>query len=362
MSKGRGRFGPILAAILMLLGMGTGVYATLQSNLTLSGTLQTSKVEIELNQPRIETEHVTPGQEISFAPTVTANGADCYVRLSVEIPNQSKTSDPLTIADLQPSAGWIWKGNVLYATKPLKHGESRKAIKGMVVPASWTEETASNIQINLTADAIQQAHFKPDFTRDAPWGTVEIKEHKTEDQTSEQTARKGKPEAITYVGNGLFEVPSGDLFANIPALLPGDQISDSITIQNGTDQPIELYFASVPQKDALLDEIGMKLSIGGTPFYDGTLDGEGLESERVLTTLGAGERTELEYEIHLPRDFENKFSLEADLLTWKIRAEGPDQAVQTGDEGSMYLLSALLFLSGAVLLVVHRKRKEDQFV
>lgn len=53
-----------------------------------------------------------------------------------------------------------------------------------------------------------------------------------------------------------------------------------------------------------------------------------------LTTLDAGESTELEYAVQLPADFENAFSLEADLMTWKLKAE-PNRAVQTGDDFSI---------------------------
>lgn len=349
----------VLAVCLILAGMGTGVYAALQSNLTLTGTLQTGKVEIELNQPDVEMDDVTPGQQILYQPTVTAKGADCYVRLNVEIENQSNTTEPLTVADIQPADGWVWKENVLYSTKPLATGETATAIEEIQIPADWTEETASDFQIHLTADAIQKAHFTPNFQNASPWGTVEIEEHKEDAHPEYRTARAAKPEGITYVGDGLFEVPSGDLFANFPELLPGDEASDSITIHNGTSQPITLSFSSIPQKKELLDQIGMKLSIGGKPFYDGTLDGKGLESEQVLTTLEARESTELEYSISLPTNFENEFSLEADLLTWKLKAEEPDRAVQTQDDFPLYVLSALLIASGAFLFVMNRKGKEE---
>ena len=253
----------VLAVCLILAGMGTGVYAALQSNLTLTGTLQTGKVEIELDQPDVELDDVTPGQQILYQPTVTAKGADCYVRLNVEIENQSNTTEPLTVADIQPADGWVWKENVLYATKPLATGETATVIEEIQIPADWTEETASDFQIHLTADAIQKAHFTPNFQNASPWGTVEIEEHKEDAHPEYRTARAAKPEGITYVGDGLFEVPSGDLFANFPELLPGDEASDSITIHNGTSQPITLSFSSIPQKKELLDQIGMKLSIGG---------------------------------------------------------------------------------------------------
>lgn len=353
------RFCRILATVLILAGLTTGVYAALQSQISLTGTLWTGNVEIELNQPDVDAEAITAGKQILYQQAVTANGADCYVRLTVDIAMDKETEAPLTTENLKAADGWIWKGNILYATKPLATGETVVAIEGIQIPAEWTEETASDFQIHLTADAIQKEHFVPNFASASPWGTIEIEEHKEDAHPEYRTARAAKPEAITYVGNGLFEVPSGDLFANFPELLPGDEASDSITIHNGTSQPITLSFSSIPQKKELLDQIGMKLSIGGKPFYDGTLDGKGLESEQVLTTLEARESTELEYSISLPTNFENAFSLEADLLTWELKAEEPGRAVQTGDDFSLYVLSALLIASGAFLFVMNRKRKEE---
>ena len=102
----------------------------------------------------------------------------------------------------------------------------------------------------------------------------------------------------------------------------------------------------------------MKLSISGKTFYNGTLDGKGLEPERVLTALEAGESTKLEYSISLPTDFENEFSLEADLLTWKLEANEPDKAVQTGDEFPLYVLSALLIGAGTGILILKHRRKD----
>lgn len=353
------QFCKVLAVALILTGLTIGIYAALQNQISLNGTLWTGNVEIELDQPDVDAKAITAGQQILYQPTVTAKGADCYVRLTVNIAMDKETEDPLTTENLEAADGWIWKGNVLYATKPLETGETAVAIEEIQIPADWTEEAASDFQIHLTADAIQKAHFTPNFQNALPWGTVEIEEHKEDAHPEYRTARAAKPEGITYVGDGLFEVPSGDLFANFPELLPGDEASDSITIRNGTSQPITLSFSSIPQKKELLDQIGMKLSIGGKPFYDGTLDGKGLESEQVLTTLEAGESTDLEYSISLPTNFENAFSLEADLLTWELKAEEPDRAVQTGDDFSLYVLSALLIASGAFLFVMNRKRKEE---
>lgn len=351
-------FCKVLAVVLILAGMGTGVYAALQNQISLTGTLQTGKVEIELSQPEIETNDVTPGQQIPYQPAVTAKGADCYVRLTVEIQNAQETNHPFSTKNLKAADGWIWKENILYSTVPLKTGETRTAIEEIEIPADWTSETASDFKIELMADAIQQAHFTPDFRSGSPWGTVEILEHKT-GSVNYREAKKIKPGTITYVGAGQFEVPTGDLFANFPALLPGDTASDSITIMNGTDRPVTIYFSNVPQKAELLDEIGMKLSISGKTFYNGTLNGKGLESERILTALGARESAKLEYSISLPTDFENEFSLEADLLTWKLKVEEADGAVQTGDELPLYW-PALLIGSGAWILFLSRRRKEER--
>ena len=80
----------------------------------------------------------------------------------------------------------------------------------------------------------------------------------------------------------------------------------------------------------------------------------------MLTTLDAGESTELEYAVQLPADFENAFSLEADLMTWKLKAE-PNRAVQTGDDFPFYGLSAILIGAGAGILLLSRKgRKEEE--
>lgn len=347
-----------LAGILILASMGSGVYAALQNQISLSGSLWTGNVELELERPEVDTEAITPGQRIVYQPTVTAKGAECYVRLTINIDNQKESKEPLTIENIQPAKGWIWKENTLYATRPLQTGETITAIEGIEIPAGWTEETASDFQIQLTADAIQAAHFTPDFQSAWPWGSVEIEEHKEEAHPEYRTARAAKPEEITYVGDGFFEVPSGDLFANFPELLPGDEASDSILIRNGTRHPITLSFSNIPEKKEQLDEIGMRLSIGGMPFYTGTLDGEGLESERVLTELDAGESTELGYSINLPKDFENVFSLEADLLSWKLEAKEERRAVQTGDEFPLELLSALLACSGIGLLLFDRRRRK----
>lgn len=357
--KGKKRFYRILAVFLLLAGIGTGAFAALQRNLTLSGTLWTGNVEIELTQPAVDTEDLTPGQTIRYTPEVTAKGADCYVRLTVDIEMEQETGMPLTTEELEPAKGWIWKGNTLYATEPFKSGETRRAIEEIEVPADWTGETASDFQIHLTADSIQEAHFTPDFQSASPWGMIEVEEHKDTAHPEYRTARQAKPETITYVGNGLFEIPSGDLFSDFPEMLPGDTASDSIAIKNGTKEPIELSFVSVPQKEELLDRAAMKLSIGGKTFYDGTLDGNGLESKQVLTRLDAGESTKLDYSVTLDSNFENAFSLEADLLTWKLEAKEPDKAVQTGDRFPLYVLSAMLLCSGAFLLVLNAKRKEE---
>lgn len=350
------RFYKVIAVLLIITGTAVGAYAALQNSITLRGTLSTGHVEIELTEaelPTADKEAVTPGKVIEYIPQITAKGADCYVRLTVDIQMDRDTPRPLCADDITVPDGWIWKGDTLYLTRPVAHGETVDAAECITIP-DWTNETAADFRIELTADAIQSTSFEPDFVSENPWGTVEIREHK-EGSVKIGTAEQAKPGTITYVGSGLFEVPSGDLFADFPEMLPGDTASDFIMIKNGTDNAIELSFKNVPQQKALLDEVGMKLSIGGREFYDGTLDGQGMEEQEVLTRLNAGESTRLDYEINLPTDFENEFSLEADVLSWQIKAQ--EDAPKTGDSFPLYAVSIMLIISGGLMLLLCRRKR-----
>ncbi len=192
-----------------------------------------------------------------------------------------------------------------------------------------------------------------------------------------------------------------DLFTNFKNMMPGDTLTDTITIVNrlwGYDY-IRVYLEAVPhvkgsndltysesyeekdQKDEeplagrdetiasmedFLSQLTLTVKKGSTELYKGEPHKlEGKTSNRIY--LGSIRRNplknsmKLDLQLHMPIDLDNEYADRVGEVDWRITIEGRDDAnPKTGDYIITGAVAALIVSAAAlVVLFIIKKRKKD---
>ncbi len=372
MKREKKRIRRYLCLFLVCLCVGTVVYGAVRQEIPVTGRFRSGSVALDLNtysrdgkvlRETVPEGAVTAGKRISYIPEITAVRADCYVRLRVTFDMKKKVPAPLTVSGLKLNKGWVRKGDQIYYTKPLKTGKSSCAFEEIIIPETWNRDTASDFTVHLTADAIQAEHFAPDFESDTPWGAVEIEEEKETDPNDYRRARPLRQEhSLTYQGNGIFELPSADLFSNFSPAAAGDRKKDCLRMKNDSGKKIRLSFrCTPPEARAFPARVRLELYVGERRIYAGPLSGERLRVYQNLADLKPGEEQMLRFELSVPERLRNRFSAEMGKVVWFFRAEEMERsgsAVQTGDAFPYILLILFLTGSGSTLILLCKRRKQ----
>lgn len=354
---------------------GVAVYAATQGEIAVTNQFQTGSVDLELKtyskteegeQEAVPGDAVAANQTISYIPRIMATRADCYVRLLVDIVMEKEIADPITLDGIELAEGWVQKGDLLYYTKPLKNGETVTPFETIHVPESWNGDNASGFDVYLVADAIQAANVTPDFESGSPWGTVEIEMAKEEEKTDYRVVKQVKDaHTLSYQGNGTFELSSKDLFENFSTALTGDTFKDSLKMTNHAGNRIKLNFkCECPDKQKLLEHVNLNLKVGEKSIYEGPLSAEKLSKYQEIAVLEPKQVETLNYELTVPEELKNEFSVEKGNVIWHFQAEEIDEnghAVQTGDAFPFAILLLVFAGTGTALLTIlllRRKRNK----
>ena len=247
----------------------------------------------------------------------------------------------------------------------MDHGDTIRFTKEVKVPGN-TETANAVFHVILWADAVQYDNFKPDFNAADPWFGTVIEE------SAYQTFRYRDPGDahffVSYEGGaqGLI-ANSGDLFQNFAVLMPGDHVSDSLVIGNGYSQPVRLFFRveATEEEQKLAKQIGLKIHAGETNIFTGTL--ADAMNEIYLAWMTPNWTAVLTYELDVPEELKNEFSLTDTSDKWIFRAEvSPVRRIipNTGDPADLTsyaigLILSVLAASAAAVLLRKTGRKHE---
>lgn len=212
---------------------------------------------------------------------------------------------------------------------------------------------------------------------------------------------------ITYTGKDhLFDFEPGseytetDLFDNFKNIMPGDVLTQKITVTNkATDcDYIKLYMkAEVHDEKAnplsegvaatgetvatmteFLAQLSMKVYNGDQLIYEASPDElDGLKENVLLGTFRKGESTVLTVELEVPITLDNKYAFRTGEVDWIFKVEALDdpepsnpqtpeapevQAPKTGDSSNLFLYASLgsVGVLALIFLVVSRRRKDTK--
>ena len=187
---------------------------------------------------------------------------------------------------------------------------------------------------------------------------------------------------VTYSGNAgnfVFEPGSEhsltDLFPNFKGVMPGDTLSQKITVKNNADNnvKVKLYIRSLgAHEDSVefLSQLGLKVAKSEENEMAYMFDAAANESAQLtdwvyLGMLYSGGEVNLDVTLNVPVELGNEFQNKIGLLDWEFMIEEfpvePDdpQPPQTGDNTNMGLWITLMICSLAVLIILLFRRKKD---
>lgn len=324
---------------------------------------ETSGVDVEIKQFQktkdgiVEAEEdlpVKPGQTVSYIPRVTNLKTDSFVRVNLQLRDDPGGKDALQESCFgETGPDWIKRGEWYYCTEALAEGQSKDLLETMRIPDEMNSETGT-LKVWARVDAVQAKNFSPDFNSLHPWGSVEIQEAK-KGGNGESPARLAKPlknPDFSYAREGVFECSTEDLFSNFDIFQPGDSCREKLTMKNDSQDTMEVFFRTENLENELLREMKLSLSSNGRTVYSGTLASPELETFMKIAAIAPGSEGELNFEITMPSEADNGYSLLKDNVTWIIAVKKGDSSPETGDAITLIMMAVLAALTALALAVV----------
>ena len=185
---------------------------------------------------------------------------------------------------------------------------------------------------------------------------------------------------VTYDGNAkdfIFapgsEYSPTDLFADFKDLMPGDSVSQKITIDNDISKEvkIKIYMRSLgadQQSQEFLSQLSLTVvQDGKTNLFDAPASETAQLTDWVyLGTLYSGGKIDLNVTVSVPITLGNDFQDAVGKLTWEFMVEElPVETTDprpTGDNSNIYVAMTVMSVSAAALTVVLalKKKKEQE--
>ena len=296
----------------------SGIYSlTDEMNKTESG-LSTSAVDIEIkeynqnNEPfQDDGKVVMPGDEIILIPRVNNLGIECYLRAKITYTIRDESFNVEDYINGNYSS-WTKSGEYYYYDGVFDKEASVDLFNKVTIPNLSNDYYGSIIVVHIVVEAIQAKNF------DGNWEGIEIKESVDRTYDIDYDGES----SIIYEDNVHRHITLDDhFFDNLGNLLPGDSISEEITILNSTYDKNE-YFVAIDydnlsdEEKALLRSIKLKIrNSNGEELVSSNLEDKTRHSLGIYRK-GGGDR--LTIELSLPTDIDNDYSKLFTKIMWRF--------------------------------------------
>lgn len=296
----------------------SGIYSlTDEMNKTESG-LSTSAVDIEIkeynqnNEPfQDDGKVVMPGDEIILIPRVNNLGIECYLRAKITYTIRDESFNVEDHINGNYSS-WTKSGEYYYYDGVFDKEASVDLFNKVTIPNLSNDYYGSIIVVHIVVEAIQAKNFNGN------WEGIEIKESVDRTYDIDYDGES----SVIYEDNVHKHITLDDhFFDNLGNLLPGDSISEEITILNSTYDKNE-YFVAIDydnlsdEEKALLRSIKLKIrNSNGEELVSSNLEDKTRHSLGIYRK-GGGDR--LTIELSLPTDIDNDYSKLFTKIMWRF--------------------------------------------
>lgn len=189
---------------------------------------------------------------------------------------------------------------------------------------------------------------------------------------------------VTYDGNAkefIFEPGSEysptDLFDNFKDVMPGDTLTQKITVKNNADNKVKvkIYMRSLGAHESsedFLSQLGLRVKKStdnemAYMFDAAANETDGLTDWVLLGTLYSGGEVNLDVILDVPTQLDNQYSSQVGFLDWEFKIEEfpieqSDPKPPTSDDSQLSLWITLMLSAAAVMIIVIfiRRKKENE--
>ena len=192
------------------------------------------------------------------------------------------------------------------------------------------------------------------------------------------SAENGK---VTYKGNAeniIFEPGSEhsptDLFDNFKSVMPGDTLTQKITVKNDekNEVKVKIYLRSLGAHEdsaEFLSKLHLSVQISEENEMAYMFDAAANETAQLtewtyLGTLYSGGEVDLDVVLNVPVELDNEFKNQIGYLDWKFMIEElptePYDPVKPGDDSNMIYWFITMLVSGAFVIILLLWRRKDK--
>ncbi|MBQ4154168.1 MAG: hypothetical protein IJE01_03085 [Clostridia bacterium] len=188
---------------------------------------------------------------------------------------------------------------------------------------------------------------------------------------------------VTYSGNAgnfVFEPGSEhsltDLFPNFKGVMPGDTLTQKITVKNNADNKVKvkIYIRSLgAHEDSVefLSQLGLKVQKSEENemayMFDAAVNETAQLTDWVcLGTLYSGGEVNLDVTLSVPVELDNEYQNKIGLLDWEFMVEelpieeSDPNPPQTGDNSNITLCLTLMLCCVATIIIILLWRRNDK--
>ena len=331
----------------------SGIYALTNDVINnTESTISTSYVDIKLEEYQNgepytkENEVVMPGELVQLNSRINNIGIDCYVRakLTYTLNNTEYEESNYINGDYK---NWTKKGDYYYYNSVLEQNKIINLFDTIQIPNEMINESdGDTIIVHILVEAVQAKNF------DGNWDGVEIKEAVDRSYSMDSD---GKSEII-YENNAEKYIDIGDgFFDNLGGLLPGDSITDQITIKNNSYNNIK-YYLSIDTRNLTQEEISL-LENGNITIKNDK--GEELSNGKLtdvnnllLGIYQSGQKGTITFTISIPSNLDNEYSKIATKIIWVFSVEEGRKDINPDTWDMRFDWSITLFMFSALGLLI----------
>ena len=176
--------------------------------------------------------------------------------------------------------------------------------------------------------------------------------------------------SVSYEGGAekFVFLPGSDLFESFKNVLPGDELTQTITVRNDKDMQVRIYLRAEPVNQAseeFLSQLTLTVTCKDKEIFDAAASETAqLTKATLLGTFRKNGSTDLTVTLSVPADMGNEYMSAIGFVPWTFIAEEipDDETPHTGDWfqlGWWLLAAAIIVVAIAVVLWAQKRRKAN---